>query len=62
MFDVLYNIINDDAEVDPLGAQSSNVQYDDLLATLNSKLYPGVSSFSSLNFIVKLMHLKVVNK
>ena len=29
---------------------------------LNSELYPGVFSFSSLNFLVKLMHLKVMNK
>ena len=38
------------------------MQYDDLFTALNLELYPGVSSFSSLNFLVKLMHLKVMNK
>ena len=62
MFEVLDDIINNDAEVGQLGAQSSNVQYDNLFAALNSELYQGVSSFSSLNFLVKLMHLNVMNK
>ncbi|KAL5563546.1 hypothetical protein UlMin_033293 [Ulmus minor] len=62
MFEVLEDIISNDAEVDQLGSQSFNVQYDDLFTALNSELYPGVSSFSSLNFLVKLMHLKVMNK
>ena len=62
MFDVLDDIISNDAEVDLLGAQSSNVQYDDLFTALNSELHPGVSLFSSLNFLVKLMHLKMMNK
>ena len=51
MFDMLGDIINDDAEGDPVGGQSSNEQYDDLFAALRSELYPGVSSFSSLNFL-----------
>ena len=38
------------------------MQYDNFFASLNSELYPGVSSFASLNFLVKLMHLKVMNK
>ena len=38
------------------------MQYDDLFTALNLELYPGVSSFSLLNFLVKLMHLKVMNK
>ena len=62
MFDVLGDIISDDVEGDPVGGQLSNEQYDDLFATLRSELYPGVSSFSSLNFLVKLIHLKVLNK
>ena len=61
MFNVLDDIISDDAEVDLLIAETSKVQYDELFEALNSKLYPRVSSFSSLNF-VKLMHLKVLNK
>ena len=62
IFDVLDDIINDDAEGDLVGGQSSNEQYDDLFAALRSELYPSVSSFSLLNFLVKLMHLKVLNK
>ena len=62
MFDVLDDIISDDAEVDLIGAQASKVQYDDLFVALNSELYHIVSLFSSLNFLVKLMHLKVINK
>ena len=37
MFDVLGNIISDDAEGDPVRGQSSNEQYDDLLAALRSE-------------------------
>ena len=46
MCDVLGDIITDD----------------DLFTTLRSELYTVMSSFSSLNFLVKLMHLKVLNK
>ena len=62
MFDVLDDIISDDVEVDPIAAQSSNVQYDKLFTALNFELYPAMSSFSSLIFLVKLMHLKMMNK
>ncbi|KAL5542126.1 hypothetical protein UlMin_009836 [Ulmus minor] len=62
MFDVLDDIISEDADEDAVGGSSSNDQYDDLFAALRSELYHGVSSFSSLNFLVKLMHLKVLNK
>ncbi|KAL5581544.1 hypothetical protein UlMin_013986 [Ulmus minor] len=62
MFDVLDDIISEDADGDAVGGPSSNEQYDDLFAALRSELYPGVSSFLSLNFLVKLMHLKVLNK
>ena len=62
IFDVLGDIISDDAEGDLVGVQSSNEQYDDLFTALRSELYPSVSSFSSLKFLVKLMHLKVLNK
>ncbi|KAL5563417.1 hypothetical protein UlMin_033164 [Ulmus minor] len=58
MIDVLDDIISEDADEDAVGGPSSNEQYDDLFAALRSELYPGVSSFSSLNFLVKLMHLK----
>ena len=45
MFDVLGDIISDDAEWDSIAAQSSNVQYDELFTNLNSELYSAVSSF-----------------
>lgn len=59
---MLGDIISDDEEGDPSRCQTSSEQYDDLFEALKSELYPGVSSFSSLNFLVKLMHLKVMNK
>ena len=59
---MLGDIIGDDEEGEPSGCQTSGEQYDDLFDSLKSELYPGVSSFSSLNFLVKLMHLKVMNK
>ncbi len=31
MFDMLDDIISDDVEVDPIDAQSSNVQYDEFV-------------------------------
>ena len=36
MFEVLEDINSNDAKVDQIGTQSSNVQYDDLFTTLNS--------------------------
>ena len=62
IFDVLGHIISDSVEGDVIGGQSSNVQYDDLFIKLRSQLYPDASSFSSLNFLVKLMHIKVMKK
>ncbi|KAL5560845.1 hypothetical protein UlMin_037056 [Ulmus minor] len=62
MFDMLDDIISEDADEDAVGGSSSNDQYDDLFAALRSELYPSVSSFSSLKFLVKLMHLKFLNK
>ena len=50
MFDVFDDIISDDAEVDLIGAQSSNVQYDELFTVLNSEVYPEV-----FFFIIKLL-------
>ena len=29
---------------------------------MEAELYPGYTSYSSLNFLVKLMHLKVIHK
>ena len=62
IFDVLDDIISDDVEVDSAPTKTSNLQYDELFRVINSELYHAVSSFSSLNFLVKLMHLKLLNK
>ena len=48
--------------MDPSTAETSTIQYNKLFEALNFELYPGVSSFLSLNFLVKLMHLKELNK
>ncbi|CAH9109850.1 unnamed protein product [Cuscuta europaea] len=37
-------------------------QFEDLLFELHAELYPGCTKVSSLNFLVKLMHLKVLYK
>ncbi|CAH9113242.1 unnamed protein product [Cuscuta europaea] len=37
-------------------------QYEDLLSELHTELYPGCTKVSSLIFLVKLMHLKVLYK
>ena len=52
MFDVLGDIIRDDAEGDLVGGQSSNEHYDDLFAALRLELYLGESSFSSLSGLI----------
>ena len=48
--------------MDPIGDKSSNLQYNELFTALNFELYHRVSLFSLLNFLVKLMHLKMMNK
>ena len=37
-------------------------KFDDLFKEMEIELYPGCQKFSALNFLVKLMHLKVLNK
>jgi len=37
-------------------------EIDVLMAEVNTELYPGCSWMSSLNFLAKLMHIKVMNK
>ena len=37
-------------------------KYDDLFVEMETKLYLGCQTFSSINFLVKLMHLKMLNK
>ena len=45
MFDVLDNIIGDDAEVDASTTEAFTVQYDKLFDALNSELYPRILHF-----------------
>ncbi|KAL5560927.1 hypothetical protein UlMin_030674 [Ulmus minor] len=50
MFDVLDDIISEDADEDAVGGPSSNDQYDDLFAALRSELYPGLLKLLKLAF------------
>ena len=64
MIDVLNDFMepnNRDDDVDE-EATGSNQYFDDLFTKIESELYPRCIKFSSLNFLVKLMHLKVSNK
>ena len=64
MFDVLNDFMepgNEDDDVDKKATASAQY-FDDLFIEIESDLYPGCIKFSSLNFSVKLMHLKVSNK
>ena len=69
--DEIRDILNDFMEPDDRGnksdgfdegAMGSNQYFDDFFTKIEFKLYPGCTKFSSLNFFVKLMHLKVSNK
>lgn len=44
------------------GAMESTYYFEDLLTKIETILYLGCTKFSLLNFLVKLMHLKVLNK
>lgn len=43
-------------------AMAFDGQYEDLFAKVEVELYPGCTTFSSLNFLVKLIHMKVLCK
>ena len=66
--DKIIDVLNDFIEPDNWGDDVDKgviglVQYLDCLFTeIESELYPGCIKLSSLNFLVKLMHLKVSNK
>ena len=68
MFAVLNDVagINDDHDIlDEIEVSIEDTQYDeykDLLSELQVGLYPGCTKYSSLNFLVKLMHLKALYK
>ncbi|KAL5573977.1 hypothetical protein UlMin_023574 [Ulmus minor] len=50
MFDVLDDIISEDADEDAVGGPSANDQYDDLFAALRSELHPGLLKLLKLAF------------
>jgi len=66
MHDALYDITDhddlEDFEEPSMSEERGHDQMQDLLADLESELYPGCKEFSSLSFLVSLMHIKVMNK
>ena len=66
MYQVLNDIVQHSEDIegrDPtLEEEYQGGQFDDLFAELDAELWPGCTTFSSLNFLVKLMHIKVMNK
>ena len=52
----------DRGDGDDEGATGLNQYFDDLFIEIETELYSGCTKFSSLNFLVKLMHLKVTYK
>ena len=69
--DEMRDILNDFMESDDGGnggddvderAMGANQYFDDLFTEIESELYPRCTKFSSLNFLMKLIHLKVSNK
>ena len=64
MIDVLNDFLEPDNETDEVDekATASAQYFDDLFTEIETELYPECTKFSSLNFLVKLMHLKVSNK
>ena len=53
--------MSEEVEADVLG-DAQHDEFKELLSKLESALYPGCTKYSSLNFLVKLMHLKVLYK
>jgi len=51
----------EEVEAEVLG-DAQHDEFKELLSELESALYPGCTKYSSLNFLVKLMHLKVLYK
>ncbi|XP_076948530.1 uncharacterized protein LOC143620812 [Bidens hawaiensis] len=70
MADIIEVAMNESREEDTnvddrdSGSDSSDVHddFEELLKEAHSELYPGCTKFSSLDFLAKLMHIKVKNK
>lgn len=68
MFDVLEDVMaeqgtnEENVDEDESEGTCLDPEFDALFNELNTELYPGCSWMSSLNFLAKLMHIKVINK
>ncbi|KAD4180477.1 hypothetical protein E3N88_29068 [Mikania micrantha] len=65
MFDVIDDVMvehNANEENTHEDESGLDPEFDALFKELKTELYPGCSWMSSLNFIAKLMHIKVINK
>ena len=63
--DEVINVLNDacgpvDQDIN-LEKSSSHGNFENLFNEVNKELYPGCRKFSALTFLVKLMHVKVLN-
>ncbi|KAK1414527.1 hypothetical protein QVD17_30273 [Tagetes erecta] len=66
MVGVIEDLMEEDINLNEgnLGTENNDVcdDFEDLLNEVRSELYPGCTKFSSLDFLAKLMHIKVKNK
>ena len=68
MVDVLIDLVNEsvinEGDEDASSEQIDNgtLEYEKLFDDLQPELWPGCTKMLALNFIVKLMHIKVLNK
>ncbi|XP_042404102.1 uncharacterized protein LOC121993927 [Zingiber officinale] len=68
--DEMRDVLNDLTGLVEIGESSEPTQqrdfqtenFNDMLREIEKELYPGCVNFSALNFLVKLMHVKVLNK
>ncbi|XP_023766938.1 uncharacterized protein LOC111915514 [Lactuca sativa] len=65
MFDVVHDVMaeqnTNEENIDEEG-RGIDSTFDDLFEELNTKLYPECSDMSALNFLAKLLHIKVINR
>ena len=68
MADVLMDLVNEsvinegDEDASSEQIDEGTLEYEKLFDDLQPKLWPGCTKMPALNFIVKLMHIKVLNK
>ncbi|CAI9265521.1 unnamed protein product [Lactuca saligna] len=65
MFDVIDDVMaeqnTNQENIDEEG-RGIDPKFDDLFKELNTKLYPECSNMSTLNFLARLLHIKVINR